>query len=52
VVGGAQSVDKIGSQAATVEAQTNVVTAIVGYNSAQVSLLQALADVSPDTLAR
>jgi outer membrane protein TolC len=44
--------DVLDSQAATVEAQTNLVAAIVGYNVAQVNLLLALGDVSPETLAR
>jgi outer membrane protein TolC len=44
--------DVLDSEAAAVDAQTNVVAAIVGYNFAQVNLLQALGDVSPETLAR
>ena len=44
--------DVLDSGAAKVEAQTNIVAAIVGYNFAQVNLLLALGDVSPESLAR
>jgi outer membrane protein TolC len=46
------ALDVLDSQAALVEARMHVVAAIVGYDIAQIRLLQALGEVSADALIR